>query len=164
MTAPRRACTVVLPAAKAVAWPREPSALLTSATVVSLDVQVTKAVTSIVDPSLNVPAAVNATCAPTAADGFAGRSAIAVSVADDTVTVALPDTPPSCAVTDAVPAAAAATSPLLAAASLTVATPVLADDQVAARVTSRLVPSEYRPVATSASEKPAGSVDVNGVT
>src|SRR5438067_400575 len=105
---------------------------------VSLEVQVTNVVTSIVDPSSKVPVAVNGRVAPAASDGLAGRIAIAVRLADDTTTVALPATAPSWAVIAAVPRATAAASPLLAAASPTVTAAVLPEVQVATRVTSRL--------------------------
>jgi hypothetical protein len=122
VTAPRCACIVVVPATNAVAWPREPFALLMSAVAVVLDVQVTNEVTSSVLPSLNVPVAVKLTVEPARAVGFGGAIVKVDSVPAITVTAVLPATPENAAEIVDVPAATAVSRPLLPAASLTVAT------------------------------------------
>ena len=77
-----------------------------------------------------------------------------------TVRVVLPEILPKVAVMVAVPAATAVARPLV----LTVATDGLDEVQVTCVLISRLVPSEYEPVAANCWVLPAGTLGVSGVT
>ena len=84
------------------------------------------------------PVAINCTVVLGAILGFAGATEIDTSVAEDTVSVVLPDTAPVVAVMVEVPAATPVASP----AEFIVATEVVPDNQVACPVMSSTVPSE----------------------
>jgi hypothetical protein len=81
-------------------------------------------------------------------------------IAEVTVRVLFPEIIPEVAVMVAVPAATALARPLL----LTVATAGLEEVQVTCVVTSRLVPSEYKPEAANSWVTPAGMLGLTGVT
>ena len=130
---------VVVPAVRAVARPL----LLTVATAVLDELQVTEIFTSWVVPSEKVPVAVNCWVAPPGTLGLAGVTAMEDRVAEVTVRVVLPATVPEVAVMVVVPAEAAVARPVL----LTVATDGLDEVQVTCVVISKLVVSEYVPVA-----------------
>ena len=83
---------------------------------------------------------------------MAGVTAMEDRVAGVTVRVVLPEILPKVAVMVVVPAARAVARPLL----LTVATEVFDEVQVACGVRSRLVPSEYAPMATNFWVDPTG--------
>ena len=153
---PEVAVMVAVPAATAVARPL----LLTVATDVLDEVQVTCVVISWVVPSEYVPEAVNCWVVPTGMLGLAGVTAMEDRVAEVTVRVVLPEILPEVAVMVAVPAATAVARPLL----LTVATDVLDEVQVTCVVISWVVPSEYVPVAVNCWVVPAGMLGLAGVT
>ena len=81
-------------------------------------------------------------------------------VAEVTVRVVLPEIVPEVAVIEAVPAATAVARPLL----LTVTTDVFEEVQVTCVVISRLMPSEYVPVAVNCWVTPTGILGLTGVT
>ena len=81
-------------------------------------------------------------------------------VAEVTVRVVLPEIVPEVAVIEAVPAATAVARPLL----LTVTTDVFEEVQVTCAVISRLMPSEYVPVAVNCWVTPTGILGLTGVT
>ena len=132
---------VAVPAATAVARPL----LLTVATDVLDELQVTCVVISWLVPSEYVPEAANCWVTPTGMLGLAGVTDMEDRVAEVTVRVVLPEILPEVAVMVAVPAATAVARPLL----LTVATDVLDELQVTCVVISWLVPSEYVPEAAN---------------
>ena len=104
----------------------------------------------------------NCCVAPTVTVGFAGDTAIelSVEVAAVTVTAAVPLTPLCEAVTVVEPAAAAVTIPEV----LTPAMLELAVAQEAVEVTSPVVPSEYVPVAVNCCVPPTAILAVAGET
>lgn len=108
-TAPSAAVIVVLPEAKLVASPE----LSTLATAPAEEVQIELWVISCELPSLKVPVATNCCCAPAGIDGFAGVKAIEVTVAEVTVSVALPVITPDIAVIVTVPGVSVLTNPAL---------------------------------------------------
>jgi hypothetical protein len=130
------AVIVAVPATAAVAKPL----LLTVATVVLDEVQMTCVVISKTVPSEYAPDAVNFWVAPTAMLGLAGLTEMEDRVAEVTVRVVLPEIVPKVAVmvTGVVLAATAAAKPLLS----TTATDVLDELQMTCVVISKLVPSE----------------------
>lgn len=106
--APRVAVIWVVPVPLLVAKPAE----LMVATVVVAEFQVTVAVRSVVEASLNVPVAVNCCVRPSATDGLGGVTAIEVSVM--TVRVTAGDvTPLIAAVICVVPPATAVANPVV---------------------------------------------------
>jgi len=134
------AVMVTAPAALAVARPL----LATVALVVLDEVQVTCVVIFWVVESEYVPVAVNCWVLPTGTLAVAGVTAMEDNVAAAvTVRVAVPVLPLKAAVMVAEPAALAVARPLLA----TVAVVVLDEVQVTCVVISRVVPSEYVPLA-----------------
>jgi hypothetical protein len=100
LTEPKVAVIVLLPLATLVA---RPCALMV-ATADEDDVQSTEGVTSCTLESLKVPIAANCFVVPTAIVGFAGVTLTETSVAEDTVSVAVPLIDPEVAVIVAVPA------------------------------------------------------------
>jgi len=138
---PEVAVMVVLPAATAVASPL----LLTVATAVLDELQVTCVVISLVEPSAYVPEAVNCLVFPAGTLGLAGVTDMKDKVAGLTVRVVFPEILFEVAVTVVFPAARAVARPL----PLTVATAVLDDLQVARLVMTWVVPSEYVPEAVN---------------
>jgi hypothetical protein len=102
-----------------------PAALIVAVVVVPDD-QVTLDVRFCVEPSLNVPVAVNCCVAPLAIDGFAGVTAIDCSVAAVTVRTVEPLIPPDVALIVEVPTPAPVARP----AALIVAVVVVPDDHV----------------------------------
>jgi len=147
---------VVEPAATAVARPL----LVTVATDVLDEVQVTCAVTSRLVPSEYEPVPANCWVFPAGTLGLSGVTDIEDKVAEVTVKGVVPDLSPEVAVMVVVPAATAVARPLL----VTVAIDVSDELQVACAVTSRLVPSEYEPVAANCLVVPWGMLGLAGVT
>ena len=92
-----------------------------------------------------MPVAANCLVFPAGMLGLVGATDMEERVAGVTVREVFPEILPEAAVIVVIPAAAPAASPLL----LTVATVVLDDPQVTCVVISRLVPSEYMPVAAN---------------
>jgi hypothetical protein len=136
------AAIVVIPGEMTVARPL----LLTVATDGFDELQVTRVVISWVVPSEYVPVAVNCRVNPTCTVGLAGVTVMEERIAAAaTVRVAFPEIVPEVAVMVAVPAEMAIARPLL----LTTATDGFAELQVTSVVTSKLVPSEYVPVAVN---------------
>jgi hypothetical protein len=152
---PEVAVMVVVPAVRAVARPF----LLTTATVVMDEVQVTSAVISWVVPSEKVPVAVNCWVVPPGTLGLAGVIAMEDRVAEVTVRVVLAETAPEVAVMVAVPGAMAVARPLL----LTVAANGLDELQVTCVVISWVVPSEKVAVAVNCWVVPPGTLGLAGV-
>ena len=108
-----------------------------------------------------MPVAVNCWVVPTALLAVAGVTAIVDNVtAPVTVRAAVPDLPLKAAVIVAEPAALAVARPLLA----TVAVVVLEELQVTCVVISRVVPSEYVPLAANCWVAPTALLAVAGVT
>ena len=136
------------PAATAVARPL----LLTVATKVFDELQVTCVVILKLVPSEYAPVAVNCWVTPAGMLGLAGVTDMEDKVAEVTVRVVLPEILPEMAVMVAVPAEKAVARPLL----LTVTTNVFDELQVTCVVISRLVPSENVPVAANCWTTPAG--------
>ena len=131
---PEVAVIVAVPAATAVARPL----LLTVATDVLDELQVTCAVISWLVPSEYLPEAASCWLFPAGMLGLAGVTDMEVRVAAVTVRVALPEILPEVAAMVARPAAPDVARPLL----LTVATELLDELQVTCVVISWLVPSE----------------------
>jgi hypothetical protein len=92
-TAPEAACIWLAPVATPVAKP--PAVMVT--TLVVCEVQVTEPVKFCVELSEKVPVAVNCSVLPLAIEGFAGVTATDTSVAEVTVRVVEPLTPPEAA-------------------------------------------------------------------
>ncbi len=148
-TAPDVAVIVVVPAATDVAMPFEPAALLTVATELLEELQVTAAVRFCVEPSEYVPVAVNCCFVPVAIDGLEGETAIETRLAVFTVRVVDTEMLPEAAVIVVDPAATDVASPSDPAALLIVATAVFEDVQLAEAVRSCVVLSEKVPVAVN---------------
>jgi hypothetical protein len=121
-----------------------PAALIVAVVVVPED-QVTLDVRFCVEPSLNVPVAVNCCVAPLAIDGFAGVTAIDCNVAAVTVSKVEPLIDDDVAVMVEVPIAAAFARPV----ALIVAVEVVPEDQVTVDVRFCVVPSLKVPVAVN---------------
>ena len=128
--APLVAERVAVPMVTAVASPLLPAALLTAATGVALEAQVTGGGQSCVVASVYVPVAVSCRVVPRASDGAVGVTAMETSCAAVTVSTVEPVMPERVAERVAVPVLAAVASPLLPAALLTVATVVALEAQV----------------------------------
>jgi hypothetical protein len=137
------AVIVVVPTASAVAMPCDPAAFEIDATDVLDDDQVTVAVMSCVEPSLNVPVARNACVLPFETLGFGGLTSMPVSTALVTVSVVEPLTlvAGSSAVIVVVPVPMALATPLLPDTFEIVATEVTDELHVTAEVMSAVVPS-----------------------
>ena len=153
---PEVAVMVAVPATAAVAKPL----LLTVATDVLDEVQMTSVVISWVVPSEYKPEAANCWVTPPGMLGLAGVTDMEDRVAEVTVRVACPEVAPEVAVMIAVPAATAVAKPLL----LTVATDGLDELQMTCGVISWLVPSEYVPEAVNCGVNPTGMLRSAGVT
>ena len=147
---------VAEPAVTAVARPL----LLIVATPVLDELQVTCVVISRLVPSEYVQVAVSCWVFPTTLLAVAGVTDTEDKVAAVTVRVVVSVTVPLVAVMVVVPAATAVSRPL----PLTVATDGLDEVQVTCVDISRLVPSEYEPVAANCWVLPAGALGVSGVT
>jgi len=132
---------VAVPPATAVARPL----LLTVATSVFDELQVTCAVVSWLVPSEYSPKAVNCWVNPTWILRLTGVTNTEDRVTEVTVRVVLPEIAPEVAVMVAVPGAMAVARPLLS----TVATDVLDELQTTRPFISWLVPSEYTPEAAN---------------
>jgi hypothetical protein len=154
-TVPEVAVMVVVPAVRAAARPL----LLTTATVVLEELQVTCVVISWVVPSEDVAVAVNCWVVATDMTGLAGVKDMEDWLAEVTVRVVLPETVPEVAVMVVVPAVRAVARPLL----LTVATKGLDELQVTCVVISWIVPSEKVPVAVNCWVVPPGTLGSAGV-
>jgi len=150
------AVIVVVPEPTAVTMPL----LLTVATDVLDEVQVTCVDMSRLVPSEYEAVAVNCWVLPAGTLGRSGVTDTEDNVAVVTVRVAVPDLVPEVAVMVVVPAPTAVARPLL----LTVATAALDELQVTTVVISRLVPSENMPAAANCEVAPAGVLGLEGVT
>lgn len=139
------AATVVVPIVAAVASPDEPEALLMVATAGFDELHTAAAVRFWVVPSVKVPVAVNCVVKPWGALGLTGVTPIDTRVAGVIVTLWVPDTLPSVALSTAVPGVTAVTSPV----ALTEPTCGESDVHTTEFVMSCVVPSEYTPVAVS---------------
>jgi hypothetical protein len=142
---PEAAVIVDVPAARQDARPLEPAALLTVATFVLDELQVTDAVRFCVVPSEYAPVAMNCLVVPLALVGLDGVIERDVRVAGVTVRVVDPDLPPNVAVIVVEPAATVLANPD----ALIVATPVFDESQPTEAVKFCVVLSEYIPVATN---------------
>ena len=107
-----------------------------------------------------MPVATKRCVRPIGTVAVAGVTAIELNVAAVTVKVAEPDLPPNAAVIVAVPI----DSPVATPGDTTVPTAMASELHVTVLLMSRLVPSEYVPVATKVCVKPIGTVAVAGVT
>ena len=126
---------------------------------VSDELQVTCAVISSVVPSEYVPMAMNCRLTGTGMLGVAGVKAMEERVAVFTVRAPLPEILPWVAVMVAAPTVTVVARPVL----LMVATDVLDDRQMTCVVISRLVPSEYVPLAVNCWLTPKGVFGLVGV-
>jgi hypothetical protein len=126
---------------------------------VSDELQVTCAVISSVVPSEYVPMAMNCRLTPTGMLGAVGVTAMEDRVAAVHVRAVLPEILPWVAVIIAVPTVKVVARPVL----LMVATDVLDERQMTCVVISRLVPSEYVPVAVNCWLTPKGVFGLVGV-
>ena len=153
---PEVAVMVAVPGAMAMARPL----LLTVATDVFDELQVTCVAISWLVPSEYVPMAANCWATPTGMIGLAGVTAKEERVAEVTVRAVLAEIPPEAAVMVAVPAATAVAMPLL----LIVATDVFEELQVTwAMGILWLVPSEYVAMALNCWATPTGMLGLAGV-
>jgi hypothetical protein len=123
------------------------------------EVQVTCAVISSVVPSEYVPMAMNCRLTPTGMLGAAGVTAMEDRVAAVPVRVVFPEILPWVAVMVAAPTVTVVARPVL----LMVATDVLDERQMTCVVISRLVPSEYVPLAVNCWLTPKGVFGLVGV-
>jgi hypothetical protein len=157
LTKPEAAVIVVVPRFRAVA---KPLAVI-DATPVFEELHVAVPVMSCVDPSENVPIAVNCCKVPREIDGLAGVTAIEVTVAPVTVSVALEEMPPEAAVMGELPAAIARARPGTPLA-LMLAAAGFPDVHCAELVIFCVLPSENVPVATNCIVVPGAIDAVNG--
>ena len=163
-TLPDVAVIVVEPVATEVALPLEPAALLIAATVALDELQDTAVVRFCVELLEYVPVAVNCWVVPLTMLEFAGVTAMDTSVAEVTVSVAVPTTLPDVAVIVDDPAATDVANPLEPAALLTAAIVVADDFQVTDVVRFCVVLSEYVPVAVNCLDVPSAMLELVGVT
>ena len=131
LTLPTAALIVVGPGVRVVA----PPAPLIVATVVADELHVAVAVKSAVVPSLFVPVAANCCSVPFATEGFAGVTAIEISVGAVTVSSVVPLTLPTAALIVVVPGARVVAAPV----ALIVATVVADELHVAVAVKSAVL-------------------------
>jgi hypothetical protein len=150
------AMTVATPSESAVASPFDPGAFDTETMPGDADVQVTVFVMFLVVPSLYVPVAASCCVVPSGRLLVAGVTAIERRRAAVTVRLAVPLTPAILAVIVAVPTPAAMATPLLPATLETLAIAFDELDHVASSVRSKVVLSEYVPVATKLCVVPFG--------
>src|SRR5262249_28798884 len=124
------------------------------------ELQCTVPVMSWVLLSLNVPVAVNCCVAPGETVGFGGLTRIELRVAEVTLSVVEPFTPPWVALMLVLPVARLETTPLL----LTVATLLLVEPHVTEWVTFCVLLSLYVPVAIKLRIVPGAIEGLAGVT
>ena len=153
---PEAAVMVVVPVATAVARPLRS----TVATDGLEELQVTCEVMSKLVPSEYAPEALNCCVASWGMPGLAGATDMEDRVAAVTVSAVLPEIAPEATLMVVVPAVIAVARPL----PLAVATIGLDEFQVTCVVKSRLVPSEYVPVAVNCWVTPTGTLEFTGVT
>lgn len=139
---PPLAVIVATPVPTPVARPCEPALLLTVATAVLDEDQVTMVVTFCVEPSENVAMAENCFEAPRLTDSKLGETLMDTSVGALTVRVALPVKLASEAVMVVVPIPPPTARPCMPGLLLMVATDVTDDDQVTTVVRLCVMPSE----------------------
>jgi hypothetical protein len=156
LTEPEVAMITEVPCVFEVASP----AALIVATAAVAEVQATELVRSLVELSDQVPVALNCWVSPAATAEVPGVTLSEARAAGFTVSVADPLTEPEVAVITDVPCVLEVASP----AALTVATPVVAEVQVAVLVRSLVEPSDQEPVALNCWVRPAASEEVPGVT
>ena len=154
VTVPNAAMIVVVPVPVVEIAP----VLLIIATPISDDVQVTCPVRLSVDPSLNVPVAVNCCGEPRVILGFTGLMAMELSVALDTVNEATPTSPANTAVTVTVPGAIPVAWPNDPNAALIVATVESDDVHCTEFVRSCIPPFVSVPVAFKGIDVPSATV------
>ena len=157
-TDPDFAETVVWPTAAVVMRPETPPS--NEATEGTEENHVTIELTSLVEPSVNVPVAVNCWVVPRAMDELAGITAMDCSAAAKTLKDAVPEIEPLAAVTVTEPVAFAEARPL----EFTVAIALSVVLQEAEEVRSWVDPSVKVPVAENCRVVPAGTVAVEGAT
>jgi hypothetical protein len=153
---PEVAVMVAVPATVAVAKPL----LLTVATDVLDEVQMTSVVISWVVPSEYKPEAANCWVTPPGMLRLPGVTDMEDRVAEVTVRVAFPEVAPEVAVMVVIPGAMAVAKPLLS----TAATDVLDELQMTCVVMSKLLPSEYVPEAVNCGVNPIGMLGLAAVT
>ena len=124
------------------------------------ELQVAVLVRFCVEPSVNVPVAVNCSNVPGAIVEFAGVTAIEASVAAVTCNVVAPLILPDAAVIVVLPAVLLLAKPALE----MVATPTVDELQVAVLVKSFVEPSVYVPIAANCFVSPAATDGLVGVT
>jgi hypothetical protein len=163
-TPPRNAVIVVEPGLSAVTCPAPPGGVLTEATVGTEEVQLARLVTFCVDLSEYTAIAVRGWRTPLARLGFAGVTPMETRVAAVTVRVVDPDTPCRLAVITVAPGLSPVACPLEPELLATEATVTAEEVQVAEVVRSRVVLSEYTPVALSAATVPLARLGFAGVT
>lgn len=146
-TEPEVAVTVVVPIPVLVARPLLPRLLLTTATAVFAELQVTEVVRSCVLPSVKVPVAANCCLMPSAIEAWVGVTVRETRAAGATLSMVEPLTEPEVAVMVEVPCVTLVAKPWLPAELLTVATLTSEEAQVAEEVRSCVVPSLKVPVA-----------------
>jgi hypothetical protein len=153
---PEAAVMVAVPATADVAKPL----LLTVATDVLDEVQMTSVVISWAVPSEYKPEAANCWVTPPGMLKLAGVTETEDRVAEVTVRVVLPRMVPEAAVMVVFPGAMAVAKPLLS----TAATEVTEEVQMTCVVISKRVPSEYLPEAANCGVNPTGMLELTGVT
>lgn len=158
------AVIVVEPSATEVASPLNPAALLIVATAAEDELQITVSVMSCTVPLSYVPVAVNCRVVPWVMMAFAGITATPTSVAEVTFKAAESESVPAVAAIVVAPTDFARASPREPAVMLIVAT--VADDelQVTELVMSRVVLSEYVPVAINCCVVSRAMLGLAGVT
>jgi hypothetical protein len=142
----------------------EPVVLPTVATAVLEDVHVTVLVRSLVDPSVNVPIALNCTVMPRERDGLVGLTAKLTSPGGVTVSVVLPVREPKAAVTEVMPRAKLVASPAVPGVLLILATVDGTELHITAAVTSRELPSLSVSVAVNLTVLPSITDGFTGTT
>jgi len=139
-----------------VTWPK----LVTVATLLAEELQVTASVMFCVLPSLKVPVAASDNVEAGAITAELGETAMDFSVAELTVRSVCPDLPPNAAIMFALPSPTAVTTPT----APTVATAVLLDVQVTSWVMTCVLESLNVPVAVKANSVPGAMVRPAGET
>jgi len=151
------------PAAIEVASPFEPAALLIAATSELEELQVANKVKSCVEPSENMPVAINCCVDPVVREEARGVMAIVINVAGVTVKRVDPDLFPKVAVIVVDPVATGVDNPFDPAALLMAATDDANEAQVTAVVMFCVEPSEYVPVAVNCRVVPSAMLGLDGV-
>lgn len=157
---PELAAIVLVPAATAVATPWLPLALLTLATVGALELHTTLCVTVCMVPSVKLPVAANGCVIPDGIEGMAGVNAKETNCAGVTVNPVVPTMAPDVADTVVLPTAMLVASPRLFTDAI-VPSAVL---QATCAVISRVLPSEYVPVAANCCIVPSAKLPLAGLT